>query len=626
MNKTLITSTVSSTVDLGTGSYSNDLLIAFNGDVETSTPLPGAPIRAVYGSLSVGTVSLTNAGAIVATSPNKSPGGIGVDLLSPGNIANFGCISGTSYGVLMLDGGSLYNAGIISSTNTAVDVINSTSLYNDGLISASTIGVVENTSYFQNSGTVISGSIGVYVGSQSTLQNFGNIVGELAVYLAPGATLFDSGIIASTGSLAVYATAQATIALLPGAKISGLVEDTANSGEIILGGSSTGSIDVSSFSGFDNIVFDSGAKWAVSGTVSDFSQGQTIIGMNAGDSIFIENFAATTKSYVNGTGAILSNGTSAITINIQGNFTSDEIVIVGTQNGTVITAPCFAKGTLIETPYGSKPVEHLNIGDYVKCFDATFKKIKWIGHRAYKGQMIASNNKVLPICIRRSTFSPDIPRRDLFLSPDHSLFLSGKLIAADRLINGRTIFQVEQVEEISYYHIELDQHEIIFAEGCPVESFLDVNCRDRFQNCESYYRLYPKESGRIQSSALIRMECEDELAAIQLSISQRAKSFFLSDTNEMCQGFVDEIRSNLIRGWAQDIHHPNFCLPLHILADGTPVGMVVANQFRDDLKKAKLGSGYHGFSYQVPKEFAGSRLSVLYKCANGEAIRLRPSV
>ena len=48
-------------------------------------------------------------------------------------------------------------------------------------------------------------------------------------------------------------------------------------------------------------------------------------------------------------------------------------------------------------------------------------------------------------------------------------------------MNGTTIRQ-EARESVTYYHVELDCHEVIVAEGLAVESYLDTGNRAAFAN------------------------------------------------------------------------------------------------------------------------------------------------
>jgi hypothetical protein len=81
---------------------------------------------------------------------------------------------------------------------------------------------------------------------------------------------------------------------------------------------------------------------------------------------------------------------------------------------------------------------------------------------------------VAPIKICRSALAPNVPHRDLYLSTGHALYLDGMLIRVRGLLNGRSIVRCSKGEEdrLSYFQLELEDHQVIFAEGAPVESFL----------------------------------------------------------------------------------------------------------------------------------------------------------
>ena len=60
------------------------------------------------------------------------------------------------------------------------------------------------------------------------------------------------------------------------------------------------------------------------------------------------------------------------------------------------------------------------------------------------------------------------------------------LIEAKDLVNGVSIVQAERVESVEYFHIELDSHDVIIAEGAPSESFIDDDSRGMFHNAHEY--------------------------------------------------------------------------------------------------------------------------------------------
>jgi hypothetical protein len=80
------------------------------------------------------------------------------------------------------------------------------------------------------------------------------------------------------------------------------------------------------------------------------------------------------------------------------------------------------------------------------------------------------------------------------LSPNHAVFVNNNLIPIKYLINDITIEQA-QIEDVTYYHVELPRHEIILAEGLPVESYLDTGDRSNFFDGSSVVRLFPDFAG-----------------------------------------------------------------------------------------------------------------------------------
>ena len=63
------------------------------------------------------------------------------------------------------------------------------------------------------------------------------------------------------------------------------------------------------------------------------------------------------------------------------------------------------------------------------------------------------------------------------------------------LINETSIAQgtPSEMSALEYYHVELDTHEVIYAEGALVESFYDGSNRENFSNFVQYERLYGVE-------------------------------------------------------------------------------------------------------------------------------------
>jgi hypothetical protein len=141
-------------------------------------------------------------------------------------------------------------------------------------------------------------------------------------------------------------------------------------------------------------------------------------------------------------------------------------------------------------------VQDLQIGDEVQTL-AGRKTIKWIGYNKFtKEEGRAWQDSVMPIRVARFAIDDHTPNRDLYLSPLHCIFLNEALIPAMYLINETSIAQgtPSDMSEIEYYHIDLDTHEVIYAEGTLVESFFDDGSnRENFSNFAQYARLYGVE-------------------------------------------------------------------------------------------------------------------------------------
>ena len=134
---------------------------------------------------------------------------------------------------------------------------------------------------------------------------------------------------------------------------------------------------------------------------------------------------------------------------------------------------CFVRGTLIDTESGPKPIEDLCKGDLVRTMDHGMQPVRWISSTKVPG---TGGNA--PICIRKGALKNE---RDLFVSPQHRMFLSGwqlelivgepeALVPAKFLVNDESIVKSER-DYVEYFHMMFDDHEIVFAEGTPSESF-----------------------------------------------------------------------------------------------------------------------------------------------------------
>lgn len=161
------------------------------------------------------------------------------------------------------------------------------------------------------------------------------------------------------------------------------------------------------------------------------------------------------------------------------------------------TLACFAAGTRIATPRGPVAVETLRVGDEVSTvLGGKAQAIIWVGHRRIDCAKHPSPRQVWPVRISAGAFGAGQPSRDLFLSPDHAVYVDGVLVPAKHLINGETITQAP-CDSVTYHHIELARHEVLLAEDLPAESYLAGADRSVFANNAGVVSMHPDMSSRV---------------------------------------------------------------------------------------------------------------------------------
>jgi hypothetical protein len=157
---------------------------------------------------------------------------------------------------------------------------------------------------------------------------------------------------------------------------------------------------------------------------------------------------------------------------------------ITSSGGTITTQDsCFAAGTLIMTAKGEVAVEALAVGDVVVTADGAAATISWVGHRAVTVAGTNADFKYL-VRIAADAVAPGLPRRDLLVTQEHCLLLDGVLVPARMLVNGGTITLDRTITSYTYYHVELERHAVILAEGLATESYLDTGNRGNFANAD----------------------------------------------------------------------------------------------------------------------------------------------
>ena len=249
-------------------------------------------------------------------------------------------------------------------------------------------------------------------------------------------------------------------------------------------------------------------------------------------------------------------------------------------------AVCYAAGTRILTRQGEVAVEALREGDeVVTLLRQGFAKVKWLGHHRINLRMHPNPRAVQPVRILAGAFGPGQPARDLRVSPGHALYVDGVLIQAERLVNGATIRREAAGETVVYWHVELDRHDVLMAEGMPAESYLNTGNRTAFVGGGDYVQLHPDFAPKHWAETCAPlMQAGPLLEAVKARLLRRAR-----------EGF----------GWQVSEEHG-----LHVLADG----VVIHGDASADAHRFALPVGCHELRLVsrrwVPAEMLASSVDV----------------
>jgi hypothetical protein len=262
------------------------------------------------------------------------------------------------------------------------------------------------------------------------------------------------------------------------------------------------------------------------------------------------------------------------------------------------TTLCHLAGTLILTPAGERPIEDLRIGEEVVTRFGAVQRIKWIGEQHYDGRFIARNRGKIPVKIAAGAFGDNLPRRDLYLSPGHSVLLDDLLILAQDLVNGVTITQEWRLGPVSYYNIELAAHDCVLAEGVWSETYADgAGLRRHFHNAASYWALH--QGGPAPAEPVLcapRPGRGDSYSRVLARVTNAAEARI---TPGPTCGYVEQIGDE-VTGWAFDPGNPSLPVRLHIYAGTDLIGLCFALEEREDVRDAGFGTGRSGFRYVLP--------------------------
>lgn len=416
-------------------------------------------------------------------------------------------------GTLALDGGATVSAAAVTLGSGLVSLAGQSELVaNFGLdINGGSLAVGAAAVANLSPGTLVIGASGVLdlAGSLSVgaigQAGAATIAGGKAVVsgafsLAGGAVLDMAAATLAVGSLTLASGATLSGSGAIGAAVAGVDLTTIDAGGVIeavggsltLGGALVGGATIAAGAALDLVGGASGGTLSFAGgsfagsdamlVVNDVAAMQDAVGNFAsGDVIDLIGIA---PSLVSVTGGLVHVGTQTEFALTAASGAPAAAVAADGHGGSYISAggamPCFVRGSRILTGTGYRPVETLRPGDLVVTRDGGAQAIGWIGWRTIDLARDPAAAVLRPVVIAPGAFGPGRPRRALALSPLHAIFLHGVLVPAVLLVNGATITRDERGFAVTYYHVELDRHAVVLAEGLEAETYRDNGNRDRF--------------------------------------------------------------------------------------------------------------------------------------------------
>lgn len=238
-------------------------------------------------------------------------------------------------------------------------------------------------------------------------------------------------------------------------------------------------------------------------------------------------------TYSAGASAVLNSATEVLTVTdggktytlqLAGSYTGG-FEVTSASNGTADIILCFYPGTRLAGAEGEIAVEDIAAGTLLKTLSGRLLPVRWLG-KSEVSTRFGDPLRKLPIRIKAGALAAGVPARDLLVSPDHAVFVEGVLVQAAALVNHTTILRERDVPEcFTYYHVELATHELLLAENCPAESFVDNVGRMHFSNWAEREALgdaapieemaYPRVKSARQLPAFLRRRLEERAAGLR---------------------------------------------------------------------------------------------------------------
>ncbi|WP_419728975.1 Hint domain-containing protein [Lichenicola sp.] len=463
--------------------------------------------------------------AVVSGTLYLDADGHGIGVMSGGTIAAGGVLSGYADGLLL---GTVTNSGTADGNLQVSGTLTGGIYSGGGRLIADTGGVVsgvtlENTTYAEAGGTFTQDTILAY----QEIQGGGTALSE--ILSAGGSLTIDAG---GTGSATTITNGATELVRGGGSEINAMIESggtlyvdadgngygnaifagggtLTESGTISGGGdvivSGPGTVVLATSNGYTGGSIISGGTLEL-GTVSAAGSGaisfadpgtlridtaaaptNVISGFGSGDFIDLGAYAYSPGAdsiLVSGDTVTVTTPTGTVSLDIAGASTVMPRLDQAADGTILVEAPCFAAGTRLLGPAGEVAVEEVKAGDMLVVREDgrdLLRAVSWVGERRLEPARHPNPARVNPVRFAPGSLDVGIPSRPLRLSPDHALLLDGVLIAARQLVNGSSI-TIESVPAVHYFHVELERHGILIAEGAEAESYLDTGNRCMFSN------------------------------------------------------------------------------------------------------------------------------------------------
>jgi hypothetical protein len=484
------------------GAYGLGIALRDGGSVTNQS---GGTISGYAGIYARGApLTVVNAGSIVGNTTNLY--GTGVVLLAGGGITNQsgGYIKGNSgvYGG-KYDALTVVNAGTITGTYASVQF---TAGYADQVVfypGAVFTGLVDGGNTI--GGTAVStlelaggATVGTLSGVGTQFVDFvQTTIDAGASWILGGGNYFAAGTtLVNAGTLTVLDTTLSDAGLV------------INNGTILIDPST---MNLTDLTGTGTVVIDSGSTLDVLGSVTTgetivFGTGSDLLGVNptafAGQ---IDGFAfggtIELTGVSDGYAPLVVNGNTLeiqrashpavdLTLDPGVDYTG-QVFAISAIGAITDQTPCFLHGTMIRTERGETKVQDLAVGDRVLTLSGRSRPVTWIG----TGRVMIRRGRrcaATPVIVRKGALADNVPHADLRITKGHSLFVDGVLIPAEFLVNHRSILWDDHNQTVAFYHIELETHDVLIANGAACESYRDDGNRWLFGNANSGWSQPPQ--------------------------------------------------------------------------------------------------------------------------------------